>query len=1603
MNKWPLTEENTTIPEGALGFRKILMLTIPRAVMKDRPILFGDISENYPKYKQIFSLFFRVCYETLHYRGHRKNSGKEATDVGVSQMPSLAVTHNPTAEELQSSAPADIDNFNAFSVNQESSLLTQINNLPYGSDFAQQDIDDIRQSPSSLPAPQSEEDEAPIDATPVPKKRKSAPTEKRPKKSKKKKKTTAPAVHSPDRPRIPPPAPLDNEDDEEEEEDDVSDDEDEIDESPRVGEMYMESVMDAEKKNVTHYVFYFLIKSPRMFPNRRMAALINGNAKRLAFHLKKSKEPEKFQDFELWKHITTNVDLAKLLGYYLNTNDDMISTVATTYDLHDRNNPVCAELFFHRATADSLRASVDTNPTQHIFNYSAGSRFKLRFPEPSFVYKLRTSDISPIAVMQRCLPDYQQRVMLSTYNVISNAFDREESKTILPTTMTDDPELLDWLHKQYGGFQIRKVGTYSGALEMEYENYNNYEAGLYGKIKSIVEKYRQLMTDAIPAMKRKAPQNPRPLARSIELGISGGGISKRRTKSQPVKRNGKVAEVRRSPPKHLQRLIFLITSQFAFDAYDRLCRGAYPGLSPTGEKIQHYIQTDKLLDRMDHFVGKDKPTDTFHLAHVQRFYTSMKDICYLVQNQNIASLCWKYGMTAYMVDFNNVKNHMMLNAERGGGGKSESIATINRLRIPETHEVFTFATPKSFGGDSKQQSDAIYVMDEMSQRDMDPKYADGERVFKSIMSNNRYAIAFMSLGADGSRTGSKRQNEWIISLMATNNERFLFTQIMTPAYQRRWHIISFDESMGQDADKNISNTQLLQMYETQKTESSGAMKKLERAFRIEQAMVFDTFKLIYIGALQKISQHLTSVFMWCLNDYLPSHNYPTPTPADERYILNLIDVEVVLDAIRAVFINDLKSPDDPDRHKPIQIKSADFHQVDRYLYVCVRHIVSALGEAGDKLLDPFEYDVRTCLRLLLIEKLNTTDYAFVFSRHLPSSGNAANFSAAGVQKTDQEKLDEIDFTYCNFYVTDGLTSLARQIQRLMFERRCPITPSVDRILYSLIKFTKRPFAGYSNTHHEIGGPHESALLKDLKMSREVFKKTDLGKMSYIGNRFVMSPLSVPREVYRNPPATHTSIAARLEPRAKSHVYVVHRDFLVDVGKPHKDVLQDFIRHMLSFRYQEKERYAFGVQREKRNEQEILDIPAAKPDATIFKLKRYSATTCDNIRAAERLGLDLGEFKAKTISITIPTTFDLWACERRNEDTGFIKTAVGPDIYHCDELFADKIRDMRFLNDSGKSFFMGISMNIYNFVKNLTPAEIVEKLQDTLRRSSANTAKFQSDVDFDPNVALVYRKPKPRADDEGEDNSHLRPKEPPLYHWETIIGNNGNRMSYLEYLEQSRGCGFRQLYESNRNSTQRRVVFNHNRHLYKWILPHHGIQDHLYALQQKSRLSRTLEPFFSLAHHDVDDDQIPEYRPDSSSPQSQENADFDGVQIDHVSSPILPPPSRDPVDDDDASLVVEEEFIRACGEENSFDLEKLIEKNQEDEEEEENEMSMLHHGLRQSLVDMLQDRNEPLDVVEPLDEEEEEEEEEEDDSDNESRPPVNATTREINGVVYDIIN
>ena len=111
------------------------------------------------------------------------------------------------------------------------------------------------------------------------------------------------------------------------------------------------------------------------------------------------------------------------------------------------------------------------------------------------------------------------------------------------------------------------------------------------------------------------------------------------------------------------------------------------------------------------------------------------------------------------------------------------------------------------------------------------------------------------------------------------------------------------------------------------------------------------------------------------------HEYALPITWQVNLIRRLINIKVIMDAVESTFFNvgcghpTVTDADSSTLVAPIALD--DLKKVDRRLFVCVRHVVSALGEIGFLLVDAFEHDIRTALKIIIERDYPSMTFFFV--------------------------------------------------------------------------------------------------------------------------------------------------------------------------------------------------------------------------------------------------------------------------------------------------------------------------------------------------------------------------------------------------------------------------------------------------------------------------------------------------------------------------------------------------------------------------------------------------------------------------------------------------
>ncbi len=250
------------------------------------------------------------------------------------------------------------------------------------------------------------------------------------------------------------------------------------------------------------------------------------------------------------------------------------------------------------------------------------------------------------------------------------------------------------------------------------------------------------------------------------------------------------------------------------------------------------------------------------------------------------------------------------------------------------------------------------------------------------------------------------------------------------------------------------------------------------------------------------------------------------------------------------------------------IDPENLKDLDRHLKCQLKHIISAIGEAADVLLDPLEVGIRKSLSFMHHRMM---DYGYKSFAHTVKPSTGAS-----------RKQFEENPTYCKFTLRKlGIRGLAEQVRGIMeTEELASTIPSADAIERRFRIWTKRSAFYYQFRIRENQGvpkgPGEEAP--------EIFRVAGTEKtrtVAFLEENDQMYPLFTVHIQYTYPENPQTEL------------------------REHTDVLKAGIMSLLSKRHQRAGRYVFCSDKDTAEVLEIIDVPTARPDAPLICLPQTS--------------------------------------------------------------------------------------------------------------------------------------------------------------------------------------------------------------------------------------------------------------------------------------------------------------------------------------------------------------------------------------------------------------
>lgn len=511
-----------------------------------------------------------------------------------------------------------------------------------------------------------------------------------------------------------------------------------------------------------------------------------------------------------------------------------------------------------------------------------------------------------------------------------------------------------------------------------------------------------------------------------------------------------------------------------------------------------------------------------------------------------------------------------------------------------------------------------------------------------MLSNNKVCAKLLHIDEDGRRSTKITYSECITVFFGSTNSDF---SCMSTAMRRRWHLGHFDERFG--VNRAIIELELMSLILNDSEKSFRT--KLNREHHLLQALVFEVEKLIHCRGLTNVSMHVAMVIILYLSNEMHVNNMPEPNPSMFTRVLILARINCILDAIDNTFF----TKGAKFAGKPIEVWM--LKHLDRKLYCTAQHVVSALGETIELMIDPSELIVRRCLkymhqngdngsrpyrqlrqfvdgpdnaaqRIIDTGTDNSNDYIAAVINNAPAISASTNFGVKGNNKhaVRTPPVCKPDYNYIAFpkkMDKCSLKVLATRISSVAdnLDPRPPYRPSSDVVHDILIAWKQRKIDSYNWAETTPGFPPEEIIDERVK------------------------------------PGSHHLIIDN-EQR-----YHVHTKFIMSCDDSHtpKDFIQNVIVDLFSRKHQLPQSFCFTPNECDPHIRDMIHVPGE------INNKMITIPSVVRVTSIERSMLsgvgDYGDINRTYKNYFVDYDLDTWGLMRRNETLYINTQRVDPDI------------------------------------------------------------------------------------------------------------------------------------------------------------------------------------------------------------------------------------------------------------------------------------------------------------------------------------------------------
>ncbi len=1072
------------------------------------------------------------------------------------------------------------------------------------------------------------------------------------------------------------------------------------DSTDSVVQLFLESVRRQEPKTsqegqsdeYTDYRFWLIVKATdltvKLDPNLAMERIVGDAIKENSRGLSRvnssvgstasASSSRIVYAWEQHKKIVSKAHLGQLLDLYANQEHASASKDTLRLEISDTQSPICASQLFSLMwafKATDARQDHGAVRVQSIWNWteyvtSAPSNTKtLCFPLRKYVYRVAQEEIRTDLLYNKILPEVQKHTVNQLLRSLPLILDENDSAEIIeqedyaqedpmdvsqnardsPTYDRDDAKEVKQLLQSHRSSTDSDSAesiprTRSDMLEALSEscgisNYNAHDIKAFRRGELLLQRNKivDLLLRSSMSLVHHLGSPYVPIASVSDRNLTY-------LRSSMINRATNKYWSGLDHPDIVARKLYLLNQMAVIKEYKQRCRNPHTGggLSPSGSKIIEYVETEKLYERPDVRRRKTDPSLSCFANEECRRYDLLEHVYFVNNAHRMASLVEKNSLDAYCVAFQRIHQNTILHSDKGCLSKSFIWQLLMRhWRMPNTTECITYETAKSKATDEVNMNDSITIYDEIEQALLDKNGtsdSDKERTLKQLLCMNKIIVRTLVMGEDGKRTTKLTYAEWISVFFGSTN---MDIACVSEAMARRWHFINMDETPG--IYRAIVEMDLISqiMSDSEKI----YRKKIDREFHLMQALVFELEKLISMKALADVTMHVAVVILLYISNELMFEGYPEPNASTFERIRVLARMNTIYDAINMTFFSEGA------RYRDAPILIDHFQALDRKLYCTVQHVVSALGELLDLLIDPTEIVIRKALKI-------------IFERRELSGTNPYQSKMVVTENPDGS------FTK-NWIPVPTYARLALQCGGRS------LRPLAAKI-YSTIQTMDRTDGGNQ--------PSRTVIVKTLKS----WMQRQFNAHEY--TRAVDSEMG--EKLTPKPGEKHMmEIASKNDKAFFVHIAFIHPEHALCSPA---ETIEKILQKMLSSKYQMEQRLVFTPNRTVHHVRDIISIPAPQPHAPYLCLPLVARIT--DLEKTMLAGIDQYTNKYRESDhVIIDTDLDSYGLRERNLLLFITREAIDPkslvsnpidfvnDVEHvCEHLSAMELQDGVFSEDSRSS-------------------------------------------------------------------------------------------------------------------------------------------------------------------------------------------------------------------------------------------------------------------------------------------------------------------------------